>query len=105
MDALTLTQTLLADAACPVCDRKSLDVRLHGGPGRTAAPYLATCTGCGHAFEVERTEPETAPGRPCERCPDGVLEPVLRCHALSGRREVAWVCRQCEGAAAALLLA
>jgi hypothetical protein len=103
MDTLTLTQTLLTEAACPVCARKAFDLKLRCEPGQPACHYLATCTGCGHTFDVERTEPEMAAGRPCERCPDGVREPVLRCHAVSGRCEVAWVCRQCEGTGAALL--
>lgn len=105
MDTLTLTQTLICDTPCPVCARKAFDLKLRCEPGQTDCHYLATCAGCGHAFEVERVDAGLSAGRPCERCPDGVLEPVLRCRAASRRCEVAWVCRQCEGAGKALLMA
>lgn len=105
MDTLTVTQTLQSDIPCPVCARKTFDLKPSSEPGRSQDRYVATCTACGHPFEVERNGPEPSAGRPCERCPDGVLEPVLRRRAASNRFEVAWVCRHCEGAGAALLMA
>lgn len=105
MEPMTFTQTLPSDTPCPVCARKTFDLRPSDEPGQARSRYVATCTACGHPFEVERTGPEPAAGRPCERCPDGALEPVLRRKAGSGRFEVAWICRHCEGAGASLLMA
>jgi hypothetical protein len=98
MDSLTLSRTLLCDTPCPVCSRNRFHVRPGDDPEQALIRYVATCTSCGHRFEVERPASVPPAGRPCARCPDGALEPVLRRRSGSSRFEVAWICHRCAGA-------
>jgi len=52
---------------------------------------------------VPRAEPIVTAAQPCERCPDGSREPVIRCDTRTSRCEVVWVCGQCEGLTAPAL--